>query len=302
MDLDDAAVGQTSHLIVTPGEAITTEVGYLRGHGTYVDGAELVASVAGSVERVNKLVSVRPLNARYTAEIGDVVVGRITEVGTRRWKVDLNSRQDGVLMLSSINLSGGVQRRRTYADQLQMRSFFEENDLISADVHSIYADGAIALHARSLKYGKLENGMFVSVPPSLMKRLKQHFVSLPCGVDVILGNNGYIWITESMDEEKADFVDSTAASKLEERRKRAAERFIGADARRRMAHVRNAITKLREKSLPITPESIMTIYAALVDAAASSESLAPVISAPESATVAVPLGGVASAGAGAGAA
>ena len=27
----------------------------------------------------------------------------------RRWKVDANSRQDAVLMLSSVNLPGGVQ-------------------------------------------------------------------------------------------------------------------------------------------------------------------------------------------------
>lgn len=32
------------------------------------------------MERVNKLLSVRPLKTRYTAEIGDIVVGRITEV------------------------------------------------------------------------------------------------------------------------------------------------------------------------------------------------------------------------------
>lgn len=34
-------------------------------------------------------------------------------------------------MLSSVNLPGGQQRIRTYEDQLQMRSFFQEHDLIS---------------------------------------------------------------------------------------------------------------------------------------------------------------------------
>jgi len=46
---------------------------------------------------------------RFTGEIGDVVVGRITEVAQKRWKVDINSRQDAVLLLSSVNLPGGVQ-------------------------------------------------------------------------------------------------------------------------------------------------------------------------------------------------
>ena len=48
---------------------------------------------------------------RYNAQIGDLVVGRITEVQPRRWKVDAGSRQDAVLMLSSVNLPGGVQVR-----------------------------------------------------------------------------------------------------------------------------------------------------------------------------------------------
>ncbi len=36
-------------------------------------------------------------------------MGRITEVGQKRWKVDVNSKQEGVLQLASINLPGGVQ-------------------------------------------------------------------------------------------------------------------------------------------------------------------------------------------------
>ena len=34
------------------------------GHGTYVDGDEVIASVAGTIERVNKLVTVRTLRGR----------------------------------------------------------------------------------------------------------------------------------------------------------------------------------------------------------------------------------------------
>jgi exosome complex component RRP4 len=37
------------------------------------------------------------------------VIGRIVEVGSSRWRVDANARQDAVLMLSSVNLPGGVQ-------------------------------------------------------------------------------------------------------------------------------------------------------------------------------------------------
>jgi exosome complex component RRP4 len=78
-----------------------------RGHGTYEEGEELKASVAGLCERVSKLVLVRALRWRYTGEVGDVVIGRVVEVQQKRWKVDVNSRLDAVLMLSSVNLPGG---------------------------------------------------------------------------------------------------------------------------------------------------------------------------------------------------
>lgn len=143
------------------------------GHGTYVDQEQVISSVAGTIERVNKLVTVRAIRTRYNPEVGDLVVGRITEVRCmfsstlerlikfylqvqpRRWKVDANSRQDAVLMLSSVNLPGGVQRRKLESDELQMRLFFEEGDLLVAEVQAFFSDGAMSLHTRSLKYGKV---------------------------------------------------------------------------------------------------------------------------------------------------
>ena len=48
---------------------------------------------------------------------------------------------------------------------------------------------------------QLREGTLVQVPPSLVKRCKTHFLNLPCGATVILGNNGYIWICPLNTEE-----------------------------------------------------------------------------------------------------
>ena len=79
------------------------------------------------------------------------------KVGPRRWKVDAHGRQDAILMLSSINLPGGVQRRKLESDELQMRTFFQEGDLLVAEVQALMADGSMSLHTRSLKYGKVRS-------------------------------------------------------------------------------------------------------------------------------------------------
>ena len=43
---------------------------------------------------------------------------------------------------------------------------------------------------------QLRNGQLVMVPSVLVRRLKSHFLTLPCNVDIILGLNGYIWVSK----------------------------------------------------------------------------------------------------------
>lgn len=190
--------GASSNYVVVGDEIeVEDQEGFLRGHGTKTlpDG-RLVATLCGVVQRVNKLIYVRPLKSRYTAEQGDVVIGRVSEVAVKRWKVDLKSRQEAGLLLSAVNLPGGIQRRRNAEDELNMRTLFIEGDLISAEVQQVNSEGSVALHTRSSKYGKLKMGQLVVVPANVVKRQKQHFVSFETiGVHVILGCNGLIWVS-----------------------------------------------------------------------------------------------------------
>ena len=294
--------------VVTAGEPIPAEPGFLRGHGTLVrnDGA-LVATVAGVVERVNKLISVRPLRSRYVGEVGDVLVGRVVEVGQKRWKVEVGGRQDALLMLSSINLPGGEQRRRTVEDQLNMRHFYVENDLVSAEIQAFFQDGSMSLHTRSLMYGKLTNGVLVSVMPTLMKRLKQHFHSFDFGVHCIFGMNGYIWVSArrpGAGSKQADGTDADAGTNLmlpkspatpaetDGSSKKgtgstpidgiAAEDEQGSDIpptlaeRERVCRVRNALLALDRMCIAIAPTTVSEVYHASLSAGqAPKEMLLP---------------------------
>ncbi|GMH19040.1 hypothetical protein Nepgr_020881 [Nepenthes gracilis] len=118
-------------------------------------------------------------------------------VAQKRWKIDINANQDAVLMLSSMNMPDKIQRRRTAADELNMRNIFEEYDVICAEVRNLQHDGTIQLQARSEKYGKLDRGQLLAVPCYLVKRRKQHFHQLEqYGVTLVLGCNGFIWVGE----------------------------------------------------------------------------------------------------------
>ncbi|KAJ5613505.1 Ribosomal protein L27 [Penicillium herquei] len=237
--------------VVIPGQVVTDDPQWMRGHGTYINplSTSIIATVAGNVEKTNKLLSVRPLRARYNPEIGDLVVGRIVEVQSKRWKVDIAAPLLAQLPLSAINLPGGILRRRTSTDELQIRTFFSEGDLVIAEVQSVHQDGSASLHTRSLEYGKLRNGVFLAVTgtggskagssskggsksssavpgaiPGIggvvrSRRQRWSLIAENGGgeIDVVLGVNGYIFISKHVDNAAAmTNTDSVSHNRMEE--------------------------------------------------------------------------------------
>lgn len=236
--------------IYTPGELITEQKEFMRGHGTYEEDGYLKSSVAGTKEVLNKLVSIHPLKVMYHGKIGDVVIGRITEVGQKRWKVETNSKLDSVLLLSSVNLPGGELRRKSEEDEHKMREYLQEGDLISAEVQNVFQDGSLSLHARSLKYGKLSQGVLIQVFPVLIKKSKTRFYNLPVGVSIILGSNGYIWIAPvaSSDEENVGGFTQNL------------DKVVPRSERETIARIRNCVAALAHCRIMLYDTSILYAY------------------------------------------
>ena len=235
------------------------------GHGTYVREGVLLASVGGVVQRVNKLISVTPLKSRFGGQVGDVIVGRVTEVGQKRWNLDVASTQAAILMLSSVNLPGGEQRRRTYEDQLNMRSLYAEGDLVSAEIHQFFQDGAMSVHTRSRKYGKLQGGLLVQVPAYLVRKMKQHFHPLgDLGLHLILSSNGYLWLSPRAPPE-ADLADDEdeAAAAAAAAAQDALE--MTPEERAMLARARAAVLALAQEFLEIFPAAILDVYKCSLD-------------------------------------
>ncbi|XP_047982438.1 exosome complex component RRP4 homolog [Salvia hispanica] len=254
-------------VIVADDISVNNEDAILKGHGTAEMNDRLVATLCGVVERVNKLVYVRPLRARYKPEIGDIIIGRVIEVAPKRWKLEINFSQDAVLMLSSMNLPDGIQRRRTAVDELNMRSIFEENDVICAEVRGFQHDGCLHLQARSQKYGKLKRGQLLTIPPYLVKKRKQHFHHLDqYGIDLILGCNGFVWVGEHVevrDDMTEDLSDKSEQQKVKSWNtmgdEEVQEAYTPPDTRQNICRSANAIRVLSTLGFTITVEIITEI-------------------------------------------
>ncbi|CAK0745730.1 hypothetical protein CVIRNUC_001640 [Coccomyxa viridis] len=257
--LADAALSdgmQSLPDLVCIGDTIDTDTqeGFLRGHGTQVLDGQLVATEGGLIERVNKLVSVRPLRQRYSAALGDIVIGRVIELAGKRWRLDIGARQEVSLQLSAVDLPGGAQRRRTAEDEINMRTIFKEGDLISAEVQSLHADGSIALHTRSAKYGKLAGGDSVSIPAALVKRQKHHFSSLQTlGLTMILGCNGLVWF-QPMHEGETE-----RSSVAMQQQPSAAKEPASREQRAAISAALNAVKLLASLSMNVSSASILNV-------------------------------------------
>jgi exosome complex component RRP4 len=268
----------TSHSIVLPGQILAASApdaaDFLRGHGTYVERLtsgnaneeRLVASVMGTVHRVNKLLHVATASsaARYDGHVGDLVVGRVVTVASTRWNVRLGtSQKTAALPLSGVHLPGGAQRVRTAQDARDMRFYVNEGDLVSAEVHKVQQDGTLFLHTRSVRYGKLENGVLVIVPPSLVPRRKNHYTDL-LGFEVLWGCNGYIWIQRKLPEDDSAMETTGAGQELAERQERRrrehAEQPYSIEDRQALARLRNSIECLRMVHALVSSESVEIIY------------------------------------------
>ncbi|KAL9050501.1 MAG: hypothetical protein Q9162_006608 [Coniocarpon cinnabarinum] len=287
--------------VFTPGEIITTDPQWMRGHGTTVpaqismtdeDPASpaITSTVAGTLTKTNKLLSITPLHARYQPSIGDLVVGRIVSISAagKRWNVDIAAPLLASLPLSAINLPGGVLRRRTAVDELNVRSFFSEGDLLVAEVQDVRQNGSAGLHTRSLRYGKLRNGMFLVVKGAeggreggvvRSRRQISTFETHNGGakVDVILGVNGYVFICAHMQhigEGKADNSESLLGTSITKGNASVARReeevsmrmyasandAVDVAVRREIARIASLVRLLAEKGIKVDEGMVRNGY------------------------------------------
>lgn len=281
-ELTDVALStnRPSTTIFTPGQTITSDAQWMRGHGTFTsstdDDSEIRSTLAGTLIKTNKLLSIIPLRARYNPEIGDLVIGRITEVQARRWKVDVAASTSAVLLLSSINLPGGTLRKRTSVDELNIRSFFEEGELVVAEVQSLHQDGSASLHTRSLKYGKLRNGYFMSITGQgggggVVRAKRQIFSLVTPGrggvVDVVLGVNGYIMIQQAakVDAVMKEFNITRSEESVAANMYSSQNDEIPADTRREIARVAWCIRALAEGGARVEEDTLRRAFEACVE-------------------------------------
>ena len=165
-----------------------------------------------------------------------------------------------------------------------MRSYFQEGDLLVAEVQQIgNQDGAATLHTRSLKYGKLRNGMYLAVSGTGggggVIRSRRQVWTIDAAhrggeIDVVLGVNGYIWLAKHSEAEAAAAKQQISISNIEETVSNSIYSSqndeISRETRQEIARLASCINLLAEESIRVDEATVTKAYEAAVEISADA--------------------------------
>jgi exosome complex component RRP4 len=187
--------------IVTPGDLLA-ENDYVAGDNTYKENGKIYATRVGLVDYDNRRVFVVALKAFYVPFIGDLVIGKVTEVSLGVWLVDIGAPYPGVLRASdALNRPFRPQRD-------EMSSIFDVGDLVIAKIVASDRTRDPLLTVSDVGLGKIKRGQIVEITPTKIPRVIGRQGSMitmlkqETGCQITVGQNGVILVSGKSPEDE----------------------------------------------------------------------------------------------------
>jgi len=187
--------------IVVPGEQLADGIEYLPAGKAFRDGEKIFACTIGIVSVKGRVVKVIPLAGRYMPKRGDVVIGKVTNIGHSGWTLDVNSPY-----AADMNIGEATTEYIDLA-KTEMSRYFDIGDYVLAEVIAISEAKFIKISAKHKPYRRLKGGNIIQVSPTKIPRIigKQgsmiRLLKDTSGCDVVVGQNGLVWIKGTADKE-----------------------------------------------------------------------------------------------------
>jgi len=180
--------------IVLPGELVAEKEGKKVGKGVYFEGEKVFAKVLGIPFVSENQISVIPLSGVYLPNVGDNVIGIISEVEASGWLVDINSPYVAFLPLAEA-VDKFVDTFKT-----DISRYFDTNDIIFCKISKVTKDKTIRVSMKTLGARKLYGGTIVKITPSKVPRMigrggsMINLIKNKTGCQIYVGQNGIVWI------------------------------------------------------------------------------------------------------------
>ncbi len=199
--------------IVVPGEKLAVGMDILPSYGTIREGEEIYACRYGMVEiRDNRIVKIIPLSGIYIPSKGDMVIGKIIDIGFAGWQVDIGSAYTANLPV------GEVMEERVDLLKADLSRYLDIGDIVYAKVINVTKAKVVQLSMKESGCKKLIGGRIIKITSSKVPRVigrKGSMIKMikeMTKCNIIVGQNGYIWIRG---EPIAEFKATRAVYKIE---------------------------------------------------------------------------------------
>ena len=199
--------------VVTPGDLLA-EGDYLTGDNTYRENSKIYSTCLGLVEYEDKKINVVALKAFYTPKVGDIVIGKTTEVTIGGWIVDISAPYTALLRAQD------VLERSFKPSKDDLTSIFDVGDLIIAKIVAYDRARDPLLTVSEPGLGKITHGQTIEITPTKIPRVigrKGSMISMikrETGCHIVLGQNGIILVNGKTPESEQSAV--MAIRKIEE--------------------------------------------------------------------------------------
>ncbi len=187
--------------LVAPGDLLA-EGNYITGENTFKEDEKIYASRVGLVEYDERKVNVVALKAFYIPNVGDTIIGKITDVTLGGWILDINAPYPALLRASDVI-------ERSYRPQKdELSTIFDVGDLVIAKVASYDRTRDPLLTVREPGLGKITRGQMIEVTPTKIPRIigrKGSMIGMiknETGCHVLLGQNGLVHIIGKTPEDE----------------------------------------------------------------------------------------------------
>jgi len=180
--------------IVTPGDLLA-EGDYMAGDNTYKEDDKIYATRVGLVGYDDRKVFVVALKAFYVPSVGDLVIGKVVEVGLGSWIIDIRAPYPAVLRASD------VLNRPFKPQRDDMPSILDVGDLVMAKIVAYDRTRAPLLNTREPDLGKIERGQIVEITPTKIPRVigrKGSMITMlkqETNCQIAVGQNGVILVS-----------------------------------------------------------------------------------------------------------
>jgi exosome complex component RRP4 len=179
--------------VVVPGQVLAKGMEYLPSHGTYRRNDEILANRLGVTLIDGKVIRTIPLAGVYMPKRNDIVIGKVIDVISMGWRVEINSPYSGLVPIRD----GTFEFVPKGAD---LTRYYDIGDYFVGKITNVTSQNLIDISIKGQGLHKLRGGRIIEVNTNKVPRIigkKGSMVTMikqATNCRITVGQNGLVWL------------------------------------------------------------------------------------------------------------